>query len=97
MTRLQHEMRALLGETTGPAPGGPAEPEVMRVLNELDDSLRSSQTELAALHKKLSAQLARSKRADDLRAVLLIMKEAHGILGQLRTTVAEEFGAKHAA
>lgn len=59
----------------------------------LSESLASAQRELAGHHKRL-APMVSGARGDDVRAVLLIVKEAHGILGDLRKTVAEEFGLK---
>lgn len=96
---LTHELRGILDESSAvelPAGGGESalEPEVLKTLNGLSEALASSQRELAGYHKKLAGAVRTSKRGEDIRPVLLIVKEAHGILGDLRKTMVDEFGLK---
>jgi len=85
---LARDLRDML-EGAAPA-AAPAADDVTRAMGSLSESLASAQRELAGHHKKLTGML-RGPRGEDLRAVLLIVKEAHGILGDLRQTVRDEF------
>jgi hypothetical protein len=87
---LRDELRALLGEETTPS-DTTLEPAVIKVLSGLDESLLSTLRELAAFHQQLKGVAPGSKREDDLRSVLVVIKETHTTLKQLRLIIAEEF------
>lgn len=90
---LRTQLVALLGEEAPTETGSPRlEPENAKLLGGLNESLISSQQELAAYHKKIVAASKASSRGEELRVVAMILKEVHSLMAELRVNLKEEFG-----